>query len=132
MIVANFMDASLLDLRRKGVFDSVPETYNPGRAYERVIHFTPHPEDAEVAEVLREHRIELRVHDVAGLQPLKFIKTLARIWRAFGRDRVDVVRGRLPYIGSLMGGLAARLRGIPFVVSLGGDMWSYEEGCHPP
>jgi glycosyltransferase involved in cell wall biosynthesis len=43
------------------------------------------------------------------------------LWRLFGRERVDIVRGRLPYLGSLVGGLAARLRGIPFVVSLGGD-----------
>lgn len=121
MIVANFMDASLLDLRRKGVFDGVAETYNPGHAYERVIHFTPHAGDLELADTLRHHSIEVRVHPVAGLQPLKFLATLARLWRSFGEDRVDVVRGRLPYIGSLLGGLAARMRGLPFVVSLGGD-----------
>jgi glycosyltransferase involved in cell wall biosynthesis len=121
MIIANFMDSSLLDLRRKGVFDIVGETYNPRSAYERVIHFTPHACDLEASEALRGHRIEIRVHGVSALQPLKFIRALAQTWRAFGHDKVDLVRGRLPYMGSLIGGLAARLRGLPFVVSLGGD-----------
>ena len=121
MIVANFMDASLLDLRRKGVFGGVAETYNPGGAYERVIHYTPHACDLEVSDALRDQHIEVRVHPVSGLQPLKFVRTLVRIWLSLGTDRVDLVRGRLPYIGSLMGGLAARLRSLPFVVSLGGD-----------
>ena len=121
MIIANFMDSSLLDLRRKGVFESVAETYNPGGAYERVIHYTPHLRDLEVSHALRSHNIELNVHNVGGLQPLKFVCTVAQIWRRLGRDKVDLVRGRLPYIGSLMGAIAARLRGLPFVVSLGGD-----------
>jgi glycosyltransferase involved in cell wall biosynthesis len=121
MIIANFMDSSLLDLRRKGVFDIVGETYNPRHTYERVIHFTPHAGDLEVSDALREHSIEVRVHGVSGLEPLKFINALACTWIALGRDNVDLVRGRLPYMGSLLGGLAARLRGLPFVVSLGGD-----------
>ena len=115
------MDSSLLDLKRKGVFESVAETYNPGRAYERVIHYTPHLRDLEVSDALRGHHIELNVHNVGGLQPLKFVRMVAQIWRRLGRDKVDLVRGRLPYIGSLMGAIAARLRGLPFVVSLGGD-----------
>ncbi|MFN3656975.1 MAG: glycosyltransferase [Pseudolabrys sp.] len=121
MIVANFMDSSLVDLQAKGVFSSVPQTYNPGDAYDRVIHFSPHARDLSISPALREHRIELVVHPLSGLSPLKFVCTLAMLWRLFGRERIDIVRGRLPYLGSLVGGLAARLRGIPFVVSLGGD-----------
>jgi glycosyltransferase involved in cell wall biosynthesis len=121
VIIANFMDSSLLDLKRKGVLDAIPETYNPGRAYERVIHYTPHPRDIEVSDALRDHHIELNVHHVGGLQPLKFVRAVSQIWLRLGRDRVDLVRGRLPYLGSLMGAIAARLRGVPFVVSLGGD-----------
>jgi hypothetical protein len=121
MIVANFMDSSLLDLQRKGVSESISETYNPFGAYERVLHFTPHARDLDVAESLREQRIEIKVHPVSGIEPIKILCAVGQVWKIFGEEKVDVVRGRLPYTGSLVGGLAARLRGLPFVVSLGGD-----------
>lgn len=121
LVIANFMDSSLADLQAKGVFAAVPGIYNPGGAYERVIHFTPHERDRNLADALAPHRIDLVVHDVSGMQPIKMVRTLFRVWQLLGRERVDLVRGRLPYLGSLIGGLAARLRGLPFVVSLGGD-----------
>ena len=121
LVIANFMDSSLADLQAKGVFAAVPGIYNPGGAYERVIHFTPHERDRNLADALAAYRIDLVVHDVSGVQPIKMARTLFRVWRLLRLEKVDLVRGRLPYLGSLMGGLAARLRGLPFVVSLGGD-----------
>jgi glycosyltransferase involved in cell wall biosynthesis len=121
LIVANFMDSSLRDLEAKGLLDAVPETYNPGRAYQRVIHFTPHVRDAALSEVLQPYGIELVVHQVSGLEPIKIVKTLIQVWRLLGQKKVNIVRGRLPYLGSFIGGVTARLRGLPFVVSLGGD-----------
>ena len=121
LVVANFMDSSLADLKKKGVFSSVAETYNPNRTYESVLHFTPHDCDLALAPELAAHRIELISHPVGALQPRKFLRTLPRIVRIFQRRHVDIVRGRLPYIGSLMGTIAARLTGRPSVISLGGD-----------
>lgn len=121
LVIANFMDSSLHDLAKKGVFDSVAEIYNPGGAYARVIHFTPHRQDEEIGDALALHGIEIRSHDAGGLSPLKILRTVFSVWRTIGKEHVDLVRGRLPYLGSLIGGTAAVLRRRPFVVSLGGD-----------
>jgi len=121
IVVANFMDSSLLDLREKGVFGSIAEAYNPEDLYARVLHFTPHDKDRAISAELASHKIEIIHHDVVGLQPRKMIRALFAILRIFRREHIDIVRGRLPYMGSLLGGIAARLVGIPFVVSLGGD-----------
>ena len=115
------MDSSLKDLEAKGVIDSVPRLYNPNSAFQRVLHFTPHQQDVELASWLEQSDIELFIHPVSGLSPIKAAKTAARMWRVIKEHKVDLVRGRLPYLGSLMGVIAARLRGRPFVVSLGGD-----------
>ena len=121
IVVANFMDSSLVDLKKKGVFSGVAETYNPNCAYESVLHFTPHERDLSLAGDLASHRIELISHPITGLQPRKVVRTVMRLARIFRRRGVDIVRGRLPYMGSLMGTIAARLTGRPAVVSLGGD-----------
>lgn len=121
LTIANFMDSSLYDLVKKGVFDGVGWIYNPDHAYARVIHFTPHRRDEALGPALAPHGIEIRGHDASGLSPLKILRAIGTAWRAIGVERVDIVRGRLPYLGSLIGGVAARLRGRPFVVSLGGD-----------
>jgi glycosyltransferase involved in cell wall biosynthesis len=120
-VILNIMDSSLKDLEAKGVIDSVPRLYNPDSAFRRVLHFTPHQQDEELASWLEQSDIELFVHPVSGLSPIKAVKTAARMWRVIKERKVDLVRGRLPYLGSLMGVIAARLRGRPFVVSLGGD-----------
>ncbi|MGY8961384.1 MAG: glycosyltransferase family 4 protein [Alphaproteobacteria bacterium] len=120
-IILNIMDSSLMDLEAKGVIDSVPRLYNPDGAFEKVLHFTPHERDQKLSPWLEQFNIELFVHPASGLSPFKIIKTVTRMWRLLKDRKVDLVRGRLPYLGSLMGVVAARLRGRPFVVSLGGD-----------
>lgn len=119
--VANFMDSSLLDLEKKGVLANVPDIYNPDRAYASVFHFTPHERDLELGEFFAPHGIKLVHHPSAWLSPIRFIRSLSQAMRLFRTENVDLVRGRLPYLGSLVGGVAARLCGLPFVVSLGGD-----------
>ncbi len=121
IVVANFMDSSLEDLATKGVFSSVVDTYNPSRSYRRVIHFTPHIRDLGRTAELAAGGIMLIHHPAAGLSPLKMFAALRLVVRTLREERVDIVRGRLPYLGSLIGAIAARIHGIPFVVSLGGD-----------
>ena len=121
LTVANFMDSSLHDLEKKGVFESVHHIYNPGKVYKRVLHFSPHPDDLSLANKLSIHGIELYTHQAAGLNPIKICLAILRIWLFIRRENVDLVRGRLPYLGSFVSVLAARLSKRPFVVSLGGD-----------
>jgi glycosyltransferase involved in cell wall biosynthesis len=121
MIVANFMDSSLLDLEKKGVLSTVDEIYNPGRLFERVIHFTPHAEDLSLQPYFSERHIQLVDHTAIYPSPVAILRAVRKVLRVFSCERVDVVRGRLPYLGSLIGCICARIRGLPSVVSLGGD-----------
>ena len=119
--ILNIMDSSLVDLEAKGVLASVSRTYNPDRAWSKVLHFSPHERDLKLADHLRPFEIELHIHCALNLSPLKILAAIFQMMRAIKQERVSLVRGRLPYLGSLMGVIAARLKGIPFVVSLGGD-----------
>lgn len=119
--IANFMDSSLMDLEKKGVLANVPDIYNPDGAYASVFHFTPHEHDLALSEFFAPHGIKLVHHPSAWLGPIRFLRSLSQAMRLFRTEEVDLVRGRLPYLGSLVGGIAARLLGLPFVVSLGGD-----------
>ena len=121
MRIANFMDSSLRDLDTKGVFSGVGETYNPGNAYELVLHFTPHGQDLAMAPRLADHRIEVIVHSGDGVSLRRCGRALGLVLGQLRRRRIQLVRGRLPYLGSLIGVAAARLLGLPSVVSLGGD-----------
>jgi glycosyltransferase involved in cell wall biosynthesis len=121
VIVANFMDSSLKDLEKKGVLSGVGEIYNPDKAYKKVIHFTPHGRDLELAEVLSRDNISIVCHQASAFSPIKIIKAIQQASSIFKKEKVDIVRGRLPYVGSLIAGIAARRRRLPFVVSLGGD-----------
>ncbi len=121
MRVANFMDSRLEDLQRKGVLATAPDTYNPGRAYAKVVHFSPYSSDAVLADELLRGGIELVCYDPRPRHPLRALRDLVRIVRILRRERIDIIRGRLPYVGSLIGCAAGRILGIPSVVSLGGD-----------
>jgi glycosyltransferase involved in cell wall biosynthesis len=118
------MDSCLEALEAKGNLAEAPSLYNPGRVAERVLHFTPCPADVRFAPRFAEWSVEivpyLRRRE-SRRNPLAYPGALARIYRTMRRARVDLVRGRLPYVGSLLGILAGRALRIPTVVSLGGD-----------
>lgn len=121
MIVANFMDSSLKDLETKGVLAGAPEIYNPRKRFARVLHFTPHAQDLALQPFFEEWHVTLIRHPAAYFGPLKILKAIFQVWRRLKKERVDLVRGRLPYLGSLIACIGARLNGLPSVVSLGGD-----------
>lgn len=120
-VIANFMDSSLQDLEKKGVFETIGEIYNPNKQFKRVLHFTPHLKDRSVADRLSDYNIEIWTHDIGWLRPRRLLPEIWRLSKVFRQEKVSLVRGRLPYLGSLIGCLAARIVGIPSVVSLGGD-----------
>jgi len=119
--IANFMDSSLMDLEKKGVLANVPDIYNPDCTYASVFHFTPHEQDIGLSEYFAPQGIKIIHHPSAWLSPVRFFRSLRQAIRLFQSEKIDIVRGRLPYLGSLVGVFAARLCGLPFVVSLGGD-----------
>ena len=115
------MDSSLKELERKGVLSAIGDIYNPEGQYDVVLHFTPHKEDLELAGRLSEHKIELQLHPAGWLSIRRFFRAVLLARQRIKESRINIVRGRLPYLGSLIGAVAARLSAIPFVVSLGGD-----------
>lgn len=124
--VANFMDSALEKLEQKGNLSHAVALYNPRGIAEKVIHFTPHPGDARFAKLFEHQRVEIYpFFDSSAKGYLtKLFGALKALMRVVGKlrvERVNIIRGRLPYFGSLFGCLAGRWLGIPSVVSLGGD-----------
>jgi glycosyltransferase involved in cell wall biosynthesis len=124
--IANFVDSSLEALERKGNLSHALNLYNPQDAADKVIHFTVYPSDARYSEAFASHRVEIfPFFDRARASLLSAVVSVpaafARVVRKIRRERVNVIRGRLPYFSSLIGVLAGRLLRVPSVVSLGGD-----------
>jgi len=115
------MDSSLQDLKRKGLLNTVPELYNPDRTFRKVIHFTPHVEDEKLAEFFVQYDIEVLGYGAATRDPIRLVLAFIKVLATIRQKKVVLVRGRLPYLGSLLGCLSARFLRIPSVVSLGGD-----------
>lgn len=120
-LLANFMDSALSDLEAKGNLESAGPLYNPDRFFDRVVHFSPFPEDIRYQPALRSHGIEIATYGRRRGSRLEVLARLVRVFRALRSLRPDVIRGRLPYIGSLIACLCGRVLRIPSVVSLGGD-----------
>lgn len=116
------MDSSLADLDRKGNLDSAPAQYNPNRAFESVLHFTWSPGDVRYQPRFSPWNIDIVPYGQrGGFGVARIAVAFAQVARRLRSARVNVIRGRLPYHGSLVGVLAGRMLGIPSVVSLGGD-----------
>ena len=120
------MDSSLEALERKGNLRHALGLYNPLGAAETVVHFTPYPSDVRYAAEFETRRVRIAPFfngrpksTIAGLLALP--RAVITVVTTMRRERISLVRGRLPYFGSFIGCLAARLLGIPSVVSLGGD-----------
>jgi glycosyltransferase involved in cell wall biosynthesis len=118
------MDSSLASLEVKGNLGDAPALYNPARIAEKVVHFTPSPEDVRYRDAFAEWGIEIFPYlEPPGSRPRAWraLRALARVFAKLRRERIQLIRGRLPYFGSFAGCLAGRLLGIPSIVSLGGD-----------
>ena len=115
------MDSSLCDLNTKGNLQSTPNAYNPDRKFNKVIHFTPYIKDMELQKVFDEWSVEIYGYELNKRRPYTLITAFFKIFKKMKEEKVTIVRGRLPYLGSLYGSLAAKILRIPSVVSLGGD-----------
>lgn len=118
---ATFVDSSLRDLKKKGNLCNAPDIYNPDKFFQKVIHFTPYEKDMELQPYFNEWHIELYGYGLRKKRPHTLFTCFIKIYNKMKREKVSLVRGGLPYLGSLYGCLAAKALGIPSVVSLGGD-----------
>lgn len=124
--IANFMDSPLELLERKGNLASAKMLYNPKGQAEKVVHFTASQGDLCFAKQFEKNSIEIYPffdNRVQGnfRRVLLALVSLGKVVIKIKRERINVIRGRLPYFGSLLGCLAGRILGIPVVISLGGD-----------
>ena len=100
----------------------------------RVLCFAPDLDDTAAANALTRFRAELRrIHSFRqGLSPIGDQLGILRLARAFRETRPDVVAGYSPK-GAVLGGIAARMAGVPHVVSMIGELGrGFEEAPERP
>ena len=120
MIIANFQESSFHSLKKKGVLELAKKIYNPKTKY-IVHHFSPHINDLNFKKIFEKNKIYIKHYHCKAIQPIKFIISLYMIFKEIKKNKVQLVRCRLPYIGSLLACIVAKILNIPSVVSLGGN-----------
>lgn len=122
----NIVDSSLKSLEAKGNFDLIAYLYNPNGYFKNVFHFTWEEQDLNLKlgnniTIKKFSRFPL-LNKIKPLQYLIIIfSNTIKLVSFIKKNNIKVIRGRQPYLGSLIGLLAAKIRKVPFVVSLGGD-----------
>lgn len=132
MTIINTVENSLIDLEKKGSLDIAFEIYNPNNYFKKVYHITYFYKDKKIKtpdniEIISPWYFKF-------LYNLKKFKALKIIFYPFvyimhiiflsvfiNINKIDVARGRMPYLMSLALAISSKINGIPFVVSLGGD-----------
>ena len=132
MIIINTVENSLIDLEKKGNLDIAFDSYNPNRYFEKVYHITYNPNDLDI---ITKNNIEiicpfyfkllykLKNKKILKIMfyPFVYIFHIMYLTCFINSKRIDIARGRMPYLMSYALGIASKINGIPFVVSLGGD-----------
>lgn len=121
--IANFMDSSLCELNKKGNLNHAIKLYNLDPRKIKVTHFTPYIEDLVFCEEFKKHNIEIFCYLKDRKQPkvLVFAKSLLCVFKKIWSGNIQIIRGRLPYFGSLLGCIVGFLLRKPIIVSLGGN-----------
>ncbi len=120
--IANFMDSPLVNLNAKGNLNTAPLQYNPRMVADKVLHFTPSPDDTQFNEQFGKYNITIvPLFRSAKRRIWDFPTALMIAFKGIRTGRVNIIRGRLPYFGSLLGCLCGIALGIPRIISLGGD-----------
>lgn len=117
----NFMDSALTDLKEKGNLDYAQYLYNPKNFFEKVIHFSLYREDKSIN---LGNNIEIKILKKPKrliFWPLIFLFNIFYIIYIIKKEKISIIRGRSPYLGSLWGLIASKITKIPIVVSLGGN-----------
>jgi glycosyltransferase involved in cell wall biosynthesis len=123
--IANFMDNSLEDLDKKGNLHHALFLYNPKEKAESVTHFTPWKKDIKYQNSFSERNIEIFPFSWEKKRKLPFLKHILaffEILKKIKSQKINIIRGRQPYLGSFMGCICGKILNIPSVVSLGGDI----------
>ena len=121
----NLVDSSLNGLKKKGNFEYAEKLYNPLNFFSKVCHISLFPQDQGIL-------FENKTIEVYVLKSLfwewrrlsyfiNFSIFLFQILRIAKKNKIDFIRGRIPFRASLLGLIAGKILRIPFIVSLGGD-----------
>ena len=123
IVIANFMDTCLEDLEKKGNLNYALNFYNPKMFAQKVIHFSHCPNDNSYEKIFLERDIEIFTYFLPRncLLYFKLIPSFFKILLKVKKENVSIIRGRLPYFGSMIGVVIGKILHIPSVVSLGGD-----------
>lgn len=123
VVIANFMDTCLEDLEKKGNLSHALNLFNPKMFAKKVIHFSHCPNDNSYKKIFSEKNIEIFSYFLPRnlLLIFKLIPSFFTILLKIKKENVSIIRGRLPYFGSLIGVVIGKILIIPSVVSLGGD-----------
>jgi glycosyltransferase involved in cell wall biosynthesis len=121
--LANFMDSCLEYLDKKGNLWTAPPLYNPKKFATKVVHFTPCEDDLIYSNIFAEWNIEIFSYLERGsrFNIINFVLSLYNVYKKLQKEGINIIRGRLPYLGSFLGCLAGKCLRIPIIVSLGGN-----------
>jgi glycosyltransferase involved in cell wall biosynthesis len=121
--LANFMDSCLSDLDKKGNLNTAPPAYNPNKFATKVVHFTPCEDDRAYEKMFAEYNIEIfpYIDHRSHVSLFNLFRSVYSVYRKFKVEKINIIRGRLPYLGSIIGCLVGKVLGVPSIVSLGGN-----------
>ena len=123
VVIANFVDSCLEEFEKKGNLSHVLILYNPKMFAKKVIHFSHCLNDNSYKKIFLEKNIEIFSFFLPRnfLLIFKLIPSFFKILLKIKKENVSIIRGRLPYFGSMIGVIIGKILHIPSVVSLGGD-----------
>ena len=121
--LANFMDSCLEYLDKKGNLLTAPPLYNPKKFAAKVVHFSPCENDFIYSNIFAEWNIEIFSYLEGGrkFNIINLVLSLYNVYKKLKKEGINIIRGRLPYLGSFLGCLAGKCLRIPSIVSLGGN-----------
>ena len=120
MIIINTVENSLVDLEKKGSLDIAFEVYNPNNYFEKVYHITyfhedkkiPTPDNLEiVCPWYFKFLSDLKKFKFLRLSfyPIVYIMHIIFLCFFIKSKKIDVARGRMPYLMSLSLAIASKI-----------------------
>jgi len=124
--IMNLSDfTSLSSLERKGNLGYANQLYNPLNYFKFVYHISFDENDGNIKlenPTIKVHTIKIIWKRIPVIRWIaNMVYAFAKIYWIARKNKVCLVRGRGLYHGSLLGLMVARVLGIPFIVSIGGN-----------
>lgn len=131
--IVNLVGSRLVDLKSKGNLDYAEELYNPLNFFHCVHHISVDRGDEGI--VFKNPTIKVHILKAPHFgRMIDAFFHLHQIIRVVRREKICLIRGRSPSYASLLGLMAAKICGIPFVISVGANLrlsYKVEGGFSP-